>query len=600
MGKTKAPGLTINMEQSGRGRRSFTALARASRSAGELSMEIRLLLAFGLAGLILFLTSYIYKPPSPQPENKSAAPASAQEKPGTTQETKSGAIPIPAPAPPAASAPVPGAIEAAQEQIFAIDTDYYHVEFSNRGAVVRRWQLKKYKDHEMPPRPVELVNPQSLSKVPQPFSVVFKGQNPSTDVNTRLFQVQKPDDFTAIFEFSDGRIDVKKTFHFLQSSYLVTVDSTVNQNGAPMPHALAWRGGFGDPTATNILTDQHALYYDADNSKLNVKQVKDAKNGPVSFAGRYSFAGLEDKYFAAVFLPEDRALVEETVFSDPIPDANGKVDQRIGAAVGGEGTNNFTLFAGPKDYNLLGKINPKLEQLIDWTWLGMNLGFIGKPLFLALSWTADHITQNYGWAIVLVTVVINTILFPLRLTSLKSSRKMQAIQPLIKQLNEKYKNIPLKDPRQAEKNQEMMDLYKKHGINPLGGCLPMLIQLPFLVAFYQVLKVMIELRGASWLWVHDLSQPETLPIRLLPVIMIGTSVIQQGMTPQPGVDPSQARMMKWMMPLMMGYIFYFLSSGLVLYYLTSNLVGIAQQVILNRATPAPQPVELKPAPKKKR
>jgi YidC/Oxa1 family membrane protein insertase len=566
----------------------------------ELSMEVRLLIAFVLVGLILFVYPYFYKEPPPvQPESKALPTAVA----------KAGAIPVPAPAPatPAAAssgASMPGAIEAGIEQVFAVDTDFYHVEFSNRGAVVRRWQLKKYSDRDPVSSrliPVDLVNPQSLTKVPEPFSLELKkDQNPSADANTRLFQVQQPDMLTVNFEFSDGRMDVKKSFHFAQASYLVAITSTVTQNGAPVPHALSWRGGFGDETENNALTNQHALYYDSANSKLNVKQVKEAKNGPVSWAGQFSFAGLEDHYFAGVFMPEGHALVELTEFSDTLPDLAGKDQPRVGAAVGGEGSNTFTFFAGPKDYNLLGQINPKLEQLIDWSWIGLSLGFIGKPLFIALSWTADHLTHNYGWAIVLVTIVINTVLFPLRLTQLKSSRKMQGIQPLIKQLNEKYKNLPLKDPRQSEKNQEMMDLYKKHGINPVGGCVPMLIQLPFLVAFYKVLAVMIELRGASWLWVHDLSQPETLAIRLLPVILVTTQYLQTKMTPQPGVDPSQQKMMMLLMPLMMGYIFYFLSSGLVLYYLTSNLVGIAQQLILNRATPAPPPPPLPTIKKKAR
>ena len=445
----------------------------------ELSMEVRLLLAFVLVGLILFLTPYFYKEPPAAPQSNAKAPAAAP---------KSNAIPVPlaapaaAPAAAAAAAEVPGAIEAPKEDIFAIDTDYYHVEFSNRGAVVRRWQLKKYRDHDFAskaPVPVDLVNASALSKVAAPFALEFKqDQHPSADANTSLFRVQQPDDLTVNFEFSDGRMDVKKSFKFLKASYLVSVDSSVTQNGAPMPHALSWRGGFGDETENNAITNQHALYYDAANAKLNVKQAKEAKDGPVSWAGQFSFAGLEDHYFAGVFLPEGHSLVELTEFSDNLPDAAGKDQARVGAAVGGEGSNTFTFFAGPKDYNLLGNINPTLEALIDWKYIGINLVFLGKPLFVMLSWTADHLTHNYGWAIVLVTIAINTVLFPLRLTQLKSSRKMQSIQPLIKQLNEKYKSLPLKDPRQAEKNQEMMDLYKKHGINPVGGCLPMLIQLP--------------------------------------------------------------------------------------------------------------------------
>jgi YidC/Oxa1 family membrane protein insertase len=160
----------------------------------------------------------------------------------------------------------------------------------------------------------------------------------------------------------------------------------------------------------------------------------------------------------------------------------------------------------------------------------------------------------------------------------------------------------MNDPRKSEQNQEMMDLYKREGVNPMGGCLPMLVQFPFLIAFYSVLRISIELRGANWLWVHDLSQPETIPIRILPVVLIVTQFLTQRMTPTPGVDPSQQKMMMFT-PLIFGYIFWFLSSGLVLYYLTSNAVAIARQMILNRMSPMPAPavVDVKPnSPKKRR
>ena len=270
--------------------------------------------------------------------------------------------------------------------------------------------------------------------------------------------------------------------------------------------------------------------------------------------------------------------------------------------MGGEGSNRFTFFPGPKDYDLLHQINPKLDTLIDWGWFEI----LAKPLFLVLKWTANRLTHNYGWAIVLVTIGINIVLFPLKITGMKSSKKMQAIQPLVNSINEKYKGIPARDPRQADKNTEVMALYKKYGINPLGGCLPMLLQIPFFYAYYRVLSVSIEMRGASWLWIHDLAQPETgffahlgTPLRLLPLILIVTQFFSQKMTPpSPGVDPAQQKMMMFM-PLMMGFIFYGVSSGLVLYWLTSNLVGVAQQWLLNRQTPAPVVEMPKPSPKKK-
>jgi YidC/Oxa1 family membrane protein insertase len=166
---------------------------------------------------------------------------------------------------------------------------------------------------------------------------------------------------------------------------------------------------------------------------------------------------------------------------------------------------------------------------------------------------------------------------------------MQKLQPQLKAINEKYKNIKINDPRKAEQNQEVMDLYKKEGVNPVGGCLPMILQLPFFYAFYKVLSISIELRHAPWLWVSDLSSPETFFIHVLPIVMIATQFLTQKLTPQAGVDPTQQKMFMFM-PLMLGFFFYNLSSGLVLYYLTGNLVGIVFQLIVNRFMPAPAPL----------
>jgi YidC/Oxa1 family membrane protein insertase len=190
-----------------------------------------------------------------------------------------------------------------------------------------------------------------------------------------------------------------------------------------------------------------------------------------------------------------------------------------------------------------------------------------------------------------VTIFINFLLFPLRLTNMKSMKKMQALQPKIAEINARYKDMSMRDPRMAQKNTETMELYKQNGANPMGGCLPMLVQMPFLFAFYKVLAVSISMRDASWLWVGDLSQPEHLPIRILPIVMIITSFLMQRMTPTTGMDPSQQRMMMFM-PLIMGFFFYNQSSGLVLYWLTGNLMGIAQQVFFNKTIASPPPAQL--------
>ncbi len=559
-------------------------------------METRLLLAFVLVGIVLVGWNYIYKPPPP-PVTPPASTAVNSQAPTTPPPAAESPKPTPAPAaaPPVQVAELPGQVQASQEEEFTIETDFYRVRFSNQGAVVRSWILKQYKDGKG--QPLELVNTRALSKVPAPFALVFRNQAPPNDPNKGLFKAERSaDNLGVTFEYSDGRTATKKTFQFMPKSYLVQITSQVVDNGVLIPHGLTWRGGFGDQTLPNPTSVEDTLYYDEANSKLVQNALKSADKGPVNTSGQYSFAGIEDSYFAAVVLPSSSGGLELTTYSDLVPGPKGTDEKRIGMAVGGSGLNSFNAFIGPKDTEIMRSVNPKLDQLIDW---GKYFGFIAKPLFLVLTWTAIHVTgNNFGWAIVVVTITINTVLFPLRFTQMRSSKKMQALQPQIQAINAKYKDLPMRDPRKQEQQAEMMALYKKHGVNPVGGCIPMLIQLPFLYGFYTVLKVAIVMRGASWLWVHDLSQPETLAIHVLPLLMTGTQFLQQKMTPSPGMDPTQQKMMLFM-PLVLLYIFYYLSAGLVLYYMTSSLVGVAQQWLLNRGTPAPV-VDVPSPPQKKK
>jgi len=554
----------------------------------ELTTET-LLLAFVLVGIVLVGWNYIYKPPPPPAPVTPPANTQVQTSPAAAEAPKP--IPVPAPKP----IEVPGQMQAGQAEDFTIETDFYRVEFSNQGAVVRSWILKKYKDGKG--KPLELVNTKALSKVPAPFAVAFRNQAPPNDPNKGLFKVERNGDLGVTFEYSDGRTATKKTFQFMPKSYLVQITSQVVDNGVLLPHELTWRGGFGDQTILNPTSVEDVAYYDESDSKLVQSALKSADKGPVTASGQYSFAGVEDSYFAALVLPTAPGSgLSVTTYSDPVPGSTGADEKRIGTGVGGSGLNSFNAFVGPKDSQILSAVNPKLDKLIDW---GKYFGFIAKPLFYVLTWTAIHVTgENFGWAIVVVTIAISMVLFPLRFSSMKSSKKMQALQPQIQAINAKYKDMPMRDPRKQEQQAEMMELYKKNGVNPVGGCVPMIIQLPFLYGFYTVLRVAIEMRGASWLWVHDLSQPETLAIRVLPVLLVVTQFLQQKMTPSPGMDPAQQKMMLFM-PLVMGYIFYYLSAGLVLYYMTSGLVGVAQQWLLNRGTPAPAVVPSPPQKKKK-
>jgi YidC/Oxa1 family membrane protein insertase len=549
------------------------------------SFEKRLPLALALMMLVLLGWQYFFKPlPAPKP---AVQPNTAASKTPTVQMTgEKPATPVAESAQAGALAPVQGNTETLTE----IDSDLYHIVFTNRGAVAKSWVLKKYKDDAG--KPLQLVN--ANSGLALPFAIEFTGQKPAFDANAALYQTQVSNGGDTVdFTYSDGKTSIHKSFEFKSDSYLSTVTSSVLDGNVNLPHLLTWRGGFGDSKAFKAFSKIQTVYYNPvgggvlwwDKTFVTNPAGK-AKNGPLSEIGNFTFGGIEDGFFAAVVLPPDNTPLEVRTFSDGIkPPGDNDVEQYAGVGIGSPAQNSFLLFVGPKDTHLLQGINPKLDRLIDWGFFGI----IAKPLFQSLNYVADHWTgHNFGWAIILVTLIINTALFPIRWSSLKSSRKMQKLQPQLKAINEKYKNIKINDPKKAEQNQEVMDLYKKEGVNPVGGCLPLVLQLPFFYAFYKVLSIAIELRHAPWLWVSDLSGPETIAIHVLPIVMIITQFLTQKMTPQAGVDPTQAKMFMFM-PLMLGYFFYNFSSGLVLYYLTGNLVGIVFQLIVNRLMPAPTP-----------
>ena len=268
--------------------------------------------------------------------------------------------------------------------------------------MVKSWVLKDYKDHDG--KPLDLVDTTALGKVPAPFSLEFRNQKPTTDPNGSLFKVDRDgDDLT--FEFSDGRMDVKKTFQFEKDSYLAKVTSQVSQNGVMLPHSLEWRGGFGDEAVANPAAAQHALLYDPNaprsygifSNELQQRTPVAPRAVPLTSSGQYTFAGIEDAYFTGVFLPAGSSSLELTTYSDPVP-KDGKDVARVGAAVGGEGFNPFELYVGPKDVEILKKVNPKLELVVNWG----KFAIIAKPLVRSVEmdgrksrrdvelWVGDH------------------------------------------------------------------------------------------------------------------------------------------------------------------------------------------------------------------
>jgi YidC/Oxa1 family membrane protein insertase len=352
-----------------------------------------------------------------------------------------------------------------------------------------------------------------------------------------------------------------------------------------------WPSGFGaDITGPHYALGQIMYQYDDKVERLAIKKI----SGNGTLQGPFNWAGVSDQYFAAVFLPQDPKTASMVTLRNAIEiphnpsDASNKQMDKVdvlGAAVGNlSGETDTRIYVGPKALAELESVpvpgitgaEPDLRAIVDFGWLGI----IARPLFLWLKWMYSHIVSNWGWAILLQTLIINLALLPLRLTQMKSMLKMQRVAPQIKSIQEKYKKYSLRDPRKAPMNEEISALYKKEGVNPAGGCLPMLIQFPFLIAYYRMLGTALDLRHAHWLWIHDLSAAD--PFYVLPILMVISSLLVQRMTPQAGMDPAQQKMMNVMMPLMMGFIFFRFAAGLNLYYAVVNVIGIAQQAVMNR------------------
>jgi YidC/Oxa1 family membrane protein insertase len=553
-------------------------------------MERRLLIVFALTFLVIMLFQPLLKKFAPQPpanqqtqpaQNQAQAPAA-----GTAATTLTAPIPTPRKGAPASK-------QAAAETETVIENNLYRIVFTNRGGRVKSWVLKKYKDHPNG-NPLDLVNPAAADKYGYPLSLWSYDENFRNKLNSALYVATVtsptlPSEIT--FEYSDGDLSVRKNFKFDQS-YVVGVQTSVQVRGSEVSALPMWPSGFGGEfTGPAFAAGQISYQYDSKIEHLAIKKI----SGGGTLPGPFNWAGLSDQYFAADFIPQDpqnsalvtfRNQIEIPRYgADPNTHQMDKVDV-LGVAVGSlKGANVGRLYVGPKSLADLEAVSipgiagadPDLRAVVDFGWLGL----IARPLFLWLRWTYKYV-PNWGWAILLQTLVINLALLPLRLSQMKSMLKMQRVAPQIKAIQEKYKKYSLRDPRKADMNTEISALYKKEGVNPAGGCLPLLIQMPFLFAYYRMLGVAIDLRHAPWLWIHDLASPD--PLHILPVAIVVTMFLMQRMTPQAGMDPSQQKMMNIMMPGMMGVISWNLPAGLGLYWSAGQLIGIVQQSVMNRTS----------------
>jgi YidC/Oxa1 family membrane protein insertase len=583
----------------------------------EMSMELRALLATVLCLVVLGGWEYFFKPAQPPVSTPSAAVNStASTAPAQSSTAPSAAAPNAAK--PATPPPAPITLHAASaESSIVVESDLYHVEISNRGGTVRSWQLKRFTDDHKPPRTLDLVHAEAAQASGEwPFALALDDPQQETAANNALFEVtsggkvplpgsvlQAPAEID--LAWSDGHLEITKQLKF-DPSYVVEVKTTARLDGMPLRNSLIWSGGFGDITAYRAAAQTQV--FTSGGGKLNTLAAKNlGKSGQNTvravIPGTFDFAGVEDLYFAAAVIPPftsrgDFADVPFTVTGwtyqhQALVDGKSETEVVPQMAVGlaSPGPVDARVYVGPKSIDGLKAVRPPLNGIVQFGWWG----FIAEPLFYSLMWLHRYIS-NYGWAIVVITIAINMVLFPLKVKSMRSMQKMQKVAPEVKAIQDRYKKYSMRDPRKAEMNKEVMAVYSREGINPLGSCWPMIIQFPIWLGLYRMLANSIELRHAPWMWwIRDLSAHDSYYI--LPVIMAVSMYFMQKMTPTPGMDPAQARMMA-VTPLIFGFMFALYPSGLSLYILTSNIVGIGQQWYLYRTAPPPPKPSRGPGKKK--
>jgi len=515
-------------------------------------MEKRALIAIALSFLLLFLYQYFFIKPEP-PQIQKKAEVVKKEEPAPVKPVE---LPVPKKTP-------------AEEKEIKVETEFYSAIFTTRGGTLKYYEIKKYKDKDG--KNVVLLTGQGLQP---PLSIGSKenfdlaGANFSTSGKDVKLDKDKKSDFLT-FEYSDSGFSVRRTYTFHNDDYRIDIKDEVS---GLTDYWITLGTDFGIYESKD--RSAHigpVLLKESDRIEFDAKKLKEAK----SYSGGLKWIAQEDKYFFASLVPLTTMEEAKAWKQNDLPSIAFRSKPV---------TNNFILYAGPKEYNRLKALNVGLEHIIDFGFFSV----IAVPLF----WTLKLFYKffgNYGWAIVLLTIIIRIPFIPLVNKSQKSMKKLQELQPRMAEVREKFK----KDPQRMQK--EIMELYKKYKVNPLGGCLPMILQIPVFFALYKILLIAIELRGAPFLlWIKDLSAPDTLfghmpswlpliggfAVGPLPILMGATMLIQQKMTPTT-MDPAQNKMMM-LMPIVFTFMFLNFASGLVLYWLMNNIFSITQQLYTNR------------------
>lgn len=546
--------------------------------------------ALAFLALIVWMVWFAPKTP-PVPES----PSPAQPAAPATQAPAQAAAPPPLPQE-AAPVAVP-AVAAAGVEMLDVETGLYTVRLTNQGGSVLSWRLKEFRDSRK--APVELV-PEFVrdpAAPARPLQWDLDDVDLARRLNDAPFVVERSRGShgeTVRFRYADGSgVTAEKTLTFRDDTYLVGVQAQVADRGRLLPVRVTWGPGF---EAQDVVR-RGSFHYGSQlvkNSGGRVERIRpnklDAPTGPDA-PGNLSWAGLEDQYFSALVLPggpgSSRAWPVLLQVPKDEKEPAGEKEERsfpvVAVSVVGE---NTRLFVGPKSYAVLREAGLPPLQVIWFSDFG-GVDYLAELLLRFLLWLHANVVGNWGLVIVLATFCLRVVLFPLNQYSMVKMRKagmqMQRLKPRMDSIKNKYAKKKDAESR-GKMNKEIMDLYAKEGINPLSqmsGCLPILIQFPVLIAFYNVFTVAVELRGAPFVaWIKDLSLPD--PWLVTPLLMGGTMFYQQKLAMQKSaMDPMQARMMMFM-PLIFTVTFLTLPSGLVLYWLTNNVLGIAQQWLVNR------------------
>jgi len=555
-------------------------------------MQRQFLIAILLSFLVIYGWQALFPPPKPTPP-----PQQAQQ----VTKAPSGAAAPAAQAPPDSTTQVPSVetakplVAAAGEQDVTVHVGEFVVAtFSNRGATLKSWKLKQYKDGTG--GDLELV-PTNVKGGARPFTLEFDDPATTAKVRDALFKVDQtsvtvgasPSTITFEYQDADGLV-ARKVFGFSAAKpYSILFTSDVRAGDRTLQPSVKWGPALGTGIVTGGMiyapAPQPIFYRDGKVTRVNISKIGEHSREQ----GAFGFAGADDHYFlAAILLPTQPLQINYDPITIPAQ-GESKALQFIDWSVRSTSPlKDAEFFFGPKDFDVLHAVKPDLVRAIDF---GM-FDWLVVPLLRALKWANGYI-GNYGWSIIALTILINLAMFPLRHKSVVSMRKMQEIQPQMKAIQDRYAKLKVTDPARQKMQEEVMALYRSKGVNPAAGCVPMLLTLPVLFAFYAMLSVAIELRGAPFVgWIRDLSAHD--PYFVTPVLMGITQFVQTKMQPMGG-DPVQQRMMMFM-PLMFAGMLLWAPSGLVLYWTASNAWAIGQQVITNRLIgPAPQHVSRPPA-----